>query len=54
METILATAFGYKIELLKGKVDGGDELLQAASNVFNTSGRGGTLGVAIMCLHCKH
>ena len=53
MEIILATAFGYKIELLKGKVDGGDELLQAASNVFKT-GRGGSLGVTLLCLHCKY
>ena len=41
METILATAFGYKVELLRGKVDGGDELVQAARDVFNIPIGGG-------------
>lgn len=56
METILATAFGYKVELLNGKVDEGDELIQAAQNVFNSrvpSG-GGAIGMALLCLNSKH
>ena len=53
METILATAFGYKVELLRGKVDGGDELVQAARDVFNIPIGGGMMGVTLLSLNCK-
>ena len=53
METVLATAFGYKVELLRGKVAGGDELIQATQNVFEIPIGGGMMGVTLSSLHCK-
>ena len=53
METILATAFGYKVELLRGKVDGGDELIKTAQDIFNVPNGGGIIGVTLMSLNCK-
>ena len=53
METILATAFGYKVELLRGKVDGGNELVQAARDIFNIPIGGGMIGVTLLSLNCK-
>ena len=53
METILATAFGYKVELLRGKVDGGDELIKAAQDIFNFPISGGIIGVILLSLNCE-
>ena len=53
METILATAFGYKVELLRGKVDGGDELIKAAQDIFNIPIDGGMASVILFSLNCK-
>ena len=52
METILATAFGFKVELLRGKVQGGDKLIQAAQNIFNQNSGGGLLAMTLTSLHC--
>ena len=52
METILATAFGYKVEILRGEVDGGDELIKTAREIFSAPPTG--MGVGILTsLHCK-
>ena len=53
METILATAFGYKVELLRGKVDGGDELIKAAQDIFSVPFGGGMVAVILFSLNCK-
>ena len=52
METILATAFGYKVDLQKGEVEGGDELIAAAAGIFNVP-PGGPAGGLLAILHCK-
>ena len=52
METILATAFGYKVNLQKGEVEGGDELIAAAAGVFNIP-LAGPAGALLQILHCK-
>ena len=53
METILAIAFGYKVELLRGKVDGGDELIKTAQDLFNIPIGGGMASVILVSLNCK-
>ena len=54
METILATAFGYKVELLRGKVDGGDELIKTAQDIFSVPNGGGMVSVILFSLNCKN
>ena len=52
METVLATAFGYKVEILRGKVDG-DELIQATQNTFDVPIGGGMMAATLSCLHSE-
>ena len=54
METILATAFGYKVELLRGKVDGGDELIKTAQDIFSVPNGGGMVSVILFSLNCQN
>ena len=50
MEAILATAFGYKVDLQKGEVEGRDELFAAVGEVTNNIG---PVPGLLRILHCK-
>ena len=52
METILATAFGYSVEILRGEVEGDDELIAASARIFATPPTG-PVGALLTGLHCK-
>ena len=53
METILASAFGYKVEILRGETEGGDELLKLAEKICDTSPSEQSGGV-LLIIHCKN
>ena len=52
METILATAFGCKVAIQRGEVEGGNELIAAAARILNVPSTG-PANVLLVILHCK-
>ena len=53
METILATAFGHKVEILRGEA-GGDALTTATAELFASISLAGPTGLNVMvALMCK-
>ena len=53
METILATAFGYKVEILRGGVQGGDKLIEVAARIFDDPPGRGPITEMLVCLNCE-
>ena len=53
MEVILATAFGYKVEIQRGEVEGGDDLIMVAEEVFNESPIHGLVSALLTSLHSR-
>ena len=53
METSLAVAFGYKVEILRGEMEGGDELVMLSENIFDLSPSDHAGGV-LFIVHCKY
>ena len=53
METILATAFGHKVEILRGEA-GGDTLTTATAGLFASISLAGPTGInAMVALMCE-
>ena len=53
METSLAVAFGYKVEILRGEVEDGDELVTLCEKILDCSASEYTGGV-LYIIHCKY
>ena len=53
MEIVLATAFGHKVEILRGEA-GGDTLTTAAAEIFASLSFTGPTGIIVMlAIMCK-
>ena len=53
METSLAVAFGYKVQILRGEVEGGDKLVMLSEKIFDLSASKHVGGV-LHIVHCKY